>query len=76
VEGFVFIGHADTDDALKRIEKKQKMRRTGQNPRRTGQRGGNGGEINRGGHGVENEVLNKVETRERVLDQMGFLNHQ
>ncbi len=39
-----FIFDFDTDAALKRIEKKQKMRRTGQNPRRTGQRGGNGGE--------------------------------
>jgi hypothetical protein len=39
-----FIFDFDTDAALKRIEKKQKMRRTGQNPRRTGQRSENGGE--------------------------------
>jgi hypothetical protein len=49
---------------MRRIEKKQKMRRTGHNPRRTGQRGENGGEINHGdhgGHGVENEILQQME---------------
>ena len=56
-----FIFDFDTDAALKRIEKKQKMRRTGHNRRRTGQRGGNGGEINRGEHGGENEVLQQME---------------
>jgi hypothetical protein len=35
----------DTDAALKRIEKNEKMRRTGQNPRRTGQREGNPAEL-------------------------------
>jgi hypothetical protein len=29
-----------------------------------------------GEHGVENEVLNKVEIGGRVWDQMGFFNHQ
>jgi predicted metalloprotease len=43
LEGLVFIGIIDTNAALKRIEKNEKMRRTGQNPRRTGQRGENGG---------------------------------
>jgi hypothetical protein len=40
-----FIFDFDTDDPLKRIEKNEKMRRTGQNPRRTGQRGGNPAEL-------------------------------
>jgi hypothetical protein len=48
LEGLVFIGTFDTDAALKSIEKNKKMRRTGQNPRRTGQRGGNGGENENG----------------------------
>ncbi len=39
-----FIFDFDTDAALNRIEKNEKMRRTGQNPRRTGQRSENGGE--------------------------------
>ena len=41
----VFIGAFDTNAALKRIEKNKKMRRTGQNRRRTGQRGGNPAEL-------------------------------
>ena len=40
-----FIFDFDTDAALKRIEKNEKMRRTGQNPRRTGQREGNPAEL-------------------------------
>ena len=41
----VFFVYFDRDTALKRIEKNEKMRRTGQNPRRTGQRGGNPAEL-------------------------------
>ena len=51
-----FIFDFDTDAALKRIEKNEKMRRTGQNPRRTGQREGNGGKINHNRKGGAFEI--------------------
>jgi hypothetical protein len=36
------------------------MRRTGHNPRRTGQRDENGGEIHHGGHGVDCKLIQKT----------------
>ena len=45
LERVVFIGAFDTNASLKRIEKNGKMRRTGQNRRRTGQREGNPAEL-------------------------------
>jgi hypothetical protein len=45
LECLVFVSIFDTNAALKRTGKNEKMRRTGQNRRRTGQRGGNPAEL-------------------------------
>ena len=59
-----FIFDFDTDAALKRIEKNEKMRRTGQNRRRTGQRGGKWREFN---HGAFEEGFDRINRIYRIL---------
>jgi hypothetical protein len=69
-----FIFDFDTDAALERIEKKQKMRRTGHNRRRTGQRDENGGEIHHSGHGehgVDCKLIQKL-TNFNLLPNLTF----
>jgi len=57
LECVVFVPIFDTNAALKRTGKKQKMRRTGHNRRRTGQRSKNGGENESGFFRQEDRIF-------------------
>jgi hypothetical protein len=57
LEWVIFIGNFNTNAALKRIEKNEKMRRTGHKRRRTGQRSENGGENESGFFRQEDRIF-------------------